>query len=163
MATFDDELFGDLIPRAAPTGQPAAAKAASPVEDDDLFGDLVPRAAVAPGAPIPSAVLGDDGYDYLAVQNEAARQTLLNPGMPISELGMLDGRPIAQPAFEVTPDAATLTGNRYVSPSFTSEVGTVNGVRGDLSPRARPRGTRPVRRAWPEGRRDPDPPSRSPT
>ena len=134
MATFDDELFGDLIPRAAPTGQPAAAKAASPVEDDDLFGDLVPRAAVAPGAPIPSAVLGDDGYDYLAVQNEAARQTLLNPGMPISELGMLDGRPIAQPAFEVTPDAATLTGNRYVSPSFTSEVGTVNGVRGDLSP-----------------------------
>ena len=134
MATFDDELFGDLIPRTAPTGQPAAAKAASPVEDDELFGDLLPRAAVAPGAPIPSAVLGDDGYDYLAVQNEAARQTLLNPGMPISELGMLDGRPIAQPAFEVTPDAATLTGNRYVSPSFTSEVGTVNGVRGDLSP-----------------------------
>ena len=131
-----DSLFDDLIP-SAPVARPrtdAIAVADSPFGD---FGDLVPGAAPAASAMAAPPVLGDDGYDFLAEERHAANLALRNPGVPISDLGMLDGRPIAQPAVTVTPDGASISGRPYVSPDFTADVGTVGGIRGDLTPGAR--------------------------
>ena len=131
-----DSLFDDLIP-SAPVARPrtdAIAVADSPFGD---FGDLVPGAAPAASAMAAPPVLGDDGYDFLAEERHAANLALRNPGVPISDLGMLDGRPIAQPSVTVTPDGASISGRPYVSPDFTADVGTVNGIRGDLTPGAR--------------------------
>lgn len=133
---IDDDPYADLIPKAA-----APARAAAPVAaavDDDPYADLVPRAAAAAAAaPLvsngPTYDLGDDGYDYQAVENATGREQTIHP-MEVSELGMLDGRIVANPGIRVTPDGATASALPYVSPSYSYAVGSIDGHRPDLTP-----------------------------